>query len=75
MMTVACHIYDLKVSNKEPFEVTRIVAYLETIYRNKLLLKKGKMHDYLGMDLDYLEPGVVKVSMINYLKKLLVEFS
>ena len=38
-------------------------------------MKRGKVHDYLGMDLDYSEDGVLKVSMIKYLDKVLEEFT
>ena len=44
------------------------------IYRNKLKVHIGNIHDYLGMDLDYSETGVVNVSMIKCLQKVLDEF-
>ena len=63
-MTVAWHVNDLKVSHKDPFEITKFATYLSSIYGKKLSVKKDKVHDYLGMDLDYTEKGSVKVSMV-----------
>ena len=31
----------------------------------------GKIHDYLGMTLDFSQPGTVQVIMTEYVKKLL----
>jgi len=59
------HVDDLKVSHKDPFEITKFATYLSSIYGKKLSVKKGKVHDYLGMDLDYSEKGSVKVSMVR----------
>ena len=64
-MTVAWHVENLKVSHKDLFEVTKCDQYLSTIYSNKLKVHRGKIHEYLGMDLGYLETGAVKFSMIK----------
>ena len=35
----------------------------------------GKVHEYLGMDIDWLtKPGVMIVSMVKYLQKIIKEF-
>jgi hypothetical protein len=34
----------------------------------------GKVHEYLGIDLDFSTPKVLKVGMIKYIKKVLEEF-
>ena len=73
-MTVTWHIDDLKVSHKDPFEITRFATYLSSIYGKKLSVKRGKVHDYLGMDLDYTKKGSVKVSMVRYTGKVLRGF-
>ena len=74
-MMVAWHVDDLKVSHKDPFEITKFATYLSSIYGPKLTVKRGKAHDYLGMDLDYSQEGSVKVSMVRYTEKLLRDFS
>ena len=37
-------------------------------------IRRGTYHEYLGMDLDYSEPGVFKVSMIPYIDKIFKDF-
>ena len=44
--------------------------YLSTKYGEKLYVKRGQVHDYLGMDLDYSTKGEYKIVMIKYLKKV-----
>ncbi len=34
----------------------------------------AKTHNYLGMDLDFSTKGAAKVSMIKYLKKIIIHF-
>ena len=71
-MTVVWHVEDLKVSHKDHFEFTRLAEYLTDIYGG-LKVYRGKLHDYLGMDLDYSEKGIGKVLIINYLNTVLRE--
>jgi hypothetical protein len=48
--------------------------YLAKIYGDSLTVHRGKIHDYLGVDLDFSQKGVVRASMIRYLAKLIEEF-
>ena len=73
-MTMVWHVDDLKVSHLKPLEIMKFACYLSHIFGPKLAVKRGNIHDYLGMDLDYSEKGQVKVSMIKYLKKILAAF-
>ena len=73
-MTVVWHVDDIHASHEDPFEITKLAVYLSTLYGEKLTVNRGKVHNYLGMDLDYSEKGVVKVSMVKYLQKVLDEF-
>ena len=43
----------------------KFAGYVPSIYRG-LTVKKGKVHDYFGMVLDYSKQGTVKVFMIKY---------
>ena len=63
------------MSHKKPFEVNKFVQYLFTVYGNKLKVHRGKIRDYLGMDLGYSDTGVVKVLMVKYLQKVIDNFS
>ena len=72
-LTVIWHVDDLKMSHKDPFEVTRLCAYLNDIYPG-LVVHRGKVHDYLGMTLDLSKKGKLEVSMIPYLIGVLRNF-
>ena len=37
-------------------------------------LCRGKIHDYLGMNLDYTIKGEVKITMIAYIKEMIPDF-
>jgi hypothetical protein len=79
--TVVWHVDDFKISHVDPQVVTRILNLLDAKYgqeivggkRAPLIITRGKIHDYLGMTLDYSEPGFVKLDMTNYVNKILDE--
>ena len=51
-MTVIWHVDDLKVSHVDEIENSKFAEWMKTIYREKLTVRRGKIHDYLGMDMD-----------------------
>ena len=40
----------------------------------KMKLCRRKVHDYLGMNLDYTIKGEVKITMIPYIKEMIKDF-
>ena len=44
------------------------------IYGDRMIVHCGKVHDYLGMYLDFSSPKVLKIGMIKYIKKIHEEF-
>jgi len=72
--TVTWHVDDLKVSHLDPAVNTQLIKELAKIYGPGITVSRGKVHDYLGMDLDYTGDRNVKISMIKYLKKIFVAF-
>ena len=44
-MTVMWHVDDLKVSHKDPFEITFFAQYLSTKYGEQMTVKFGQVHD------------------------------
>ena len=73
--TICWHVDDLKISHKDPAVVTQVCNTLSKTYNNKCKIHRGGVHDYLGMDLDYeSDPGVLIISMIKYLQKILEEW-
>ena len=74
-MTVCWHVDDLKVSHKEESAVTALAMKLSKLYGSKTTICRGKVHEYLGMDMDWVtEPGTIIVSVIKYLYKVIEEF-
>jgi hypothetical protein len=73
-LTVLWHVDDLKMSCVDSFEITKLWSYLNKIYGGNVKLKRGKKHEYLGMDLDYSEDGVFAVTMIPYIDSIHEDF-
>jgi hypothetical protein len=71
--TVAWHVDDLKISHVETTVVDEFIEMMEQEFGKEAPLSKsrGKIHDYLGMTLDFSKPGQVTISMIDYLKMVL----
>ena len=66
-MTVCWHVDNLKVSYKDPREITKFAIFLSSFYGEMLTVHRGKVHDYHypGADFDYSTKGKVKFSMIK----------
>jgi hypothetical protein len=73
-MTVTWHIDDLKISHVEPYQITKFSQYLACIYGNGLVVHQGKLHKYLGMDLNFALDRIVQVSTIAYTTKVISDF-
>ena len=73
-MTITWHVDDLKVSHIDPFQITKFASYLASIYGEGLVVPHGKVHDYLGMDLNFANEGIARLSMIIYTTKVLIDF-
>ena len=72
-LTVAWHVYDLKALHVLSTIVDQFLKDLEDEFGKEAPLNKshGKIHDYLGMKLDFSKPGEVTVTMIDYIKSVL----
>jgi hypothetical protein len=72
-LTVAWHVDDLKVSHVLSTVVDQFIEDMESEFGKETPLNKsrGKVHDYLGMTLDFSTPGEVTVTMIDYIKAVL----
>ena len=77
-MTQTWHVDDIKISHVDPEEVTLMMDWLKTKYEDlelgEMKASRGKIHEYLGMTLDYTTPGKVKVKMIDYVKQMVIDF-
>ena len=72
-MTIICHVDYLKISFKDGWEITKIIKQLGRIYGD-IKVKKEKKHHYHGMDLDFGNKEMVKVSMIPYMEEIIKSF-
>ena len=73
-MTVCWHVDDLKVSHVDPAEVTRFGEWLSITYGVAVAEHRGKVHDYLGMILDFSKAGHVMVNMSEYIRTIIADF-
>ena len=74
-MTICWHVDDLNVSHKNEDAVTALALNMASLYGPKTTISRGKVHEYLGMYIDWLtKPGVMIVSMVKCLQKIIEEF-
>ena len=73
LMRVVWNVDYLKVAHVNSFEITKFAGYQPIIYGG-LIVHRGKVHEYLVMDLYYRKQVTVKSSMIKYLYSVLQEF-
>jgi hypothetical protein len=54
---------------------TLVIKLIDSEFGNEapLTVTRGKVHDYLGMTLDYTEPGKVKIKMLDYVERMLAD--
>ena len=73
--TLAWHVDDIKASHKVPKVIDWIIETLKEEYSNEapLTISCGKVHSYLGMQLDFCKPGKLIVDMSDYIQTILVE--
>ena len=71
-LTFVWHVDDLKVSHVDAGVFTIISVCLQKTYKRlfddgsgAMKLKRGKIHEYLGMQLDFSVAGQVKITMFD----------
>ena len=73
-ITICWHVDDQKVSHKDEDVVTAFAIAMGKEFGNGTTIKRGKVFDYLGMELDFdIYPRTMIVSMIKYLQKIIQE--
>jgi hypothetical protein len=75
-LTVQFHVDDSKISHMDESVIKNMVKDLNGVFgQDGTLLEAsyGKIHEYLGMTIDYSEENVVKFTMYDYLKDILAE--
>lgn len=74
-LTVLWHVDDLWVSHVDPDVVTDFVNTIdkECGEMSPITVRRGKVHDCLGMTLDFSNPGKAKVTMTDHINNVLKE--
>ena len=72
-MTVVWHVDDLKVSHIDVEEVDKFIKQMEEAFGADapLSVSCGKIHNYLGMNLDFRKKGEVQINMEHYIDMML----
>jgi hypothetical protein len=75
-MTVSWHVDDLKISHIDSNEVTKFIEWIKEKYGSigEVNATRGKIHEYLGMKLDYSVQGQVTVDMQDYVTHMIKQF-
>ncbi len=73
-LTVIKHMDDLMGSCADNFKLTKLSCYLAKIYGPKLMMHTGMKHEYLGMNFEFKTSGDLQVSMVRYLKDVIMGF-
>ena len=73
--TVGWHVDDLKISHHDSRVVDDILHALNERYgkESPLVITRGRVHEYLGMKMDFSKPGQVVLSMPEYIDSLIKE--
>jgi hypothetical protein len=80
-MTICFHVENCKLSHRNKKVVDSMIEYLcqeyESIFEDRsgaMTVSREKIHKYLGMTLDYTVRGQVKISMFDYVDKIITAF-
>jgi hypothetical protein len=77
-MTICFHVDECKLSHRKTKVMEIMIEYLRQEYESILedgsgamTVSRGKIHKYLGMDLDYTVRGQVKITIFDYVHDIL----
>ena len=74
--TIVFHVDDLKCSHVDPKVNDTFLLWLNEQYgqMGEVKAHRGKVHEYLGMQLDYSVNGKVQINMVDYVKEMISSF-
>ena len=77
-MTIIWHVDDFKVSHAEESELDDFIQWVKDNYEDPEIgmvkVTCGKVHNFLGMVLDFTSDGEVKIDMQEYVDKMIESF-
>ena len=73
--TLVWHVDYMKISHVNNKVVDNIIKAIEQEFGKEapLTIRRGKLHDYLGMVLDFTNPGKVVIRMEDYIRNMLTQ--
>jgi hypothetical protein len=71
--TILWHVDDLQIAHVDPEVVTSVIDMIELEFGKEAPLTKtrGKVHEYLGMSIDFSTDGKERFSMVDYVQAML----
>jgi hypothetical protein len=74
-LTIVWYVDDLKISHVDSNVVTDTIEILKAEFgkQSALTVRRGKVHDYLGIQFDFSTAGKVVMTMTDYISELLEE--
>ena len=74
--TIIFHVDDLKSSHIDPRVNDKFIVWLNSRFgeHGEVVSKRGMIHEYLGMTLDYTESGAIHIDMTKYVKEMINYF-
>ena len=73
-MTVCWNVDDMKISHIEEDAITAFCTWICGIFGDGTKRSRGKVHEYLGIDMDWIQYVIMIASMIKYLQKVIDNF-
>ena len=67
----------MKISHVKKKCVDEMIEWSKSMYEDKVgkvKQSRGKIHDYLGMEMDFSDPGTVQIKMIRYVQDMVACF-
>ena len=71
--TICWYVDDNKISLKDPKVVDKIISELEQEF-GTMTVKRGQVHDFVGMRIELLNDGKVFITMDKYIKESIEAF-
>ena len=71
--TIVWYVDDNKISHEDSTVVDEVITKIEERF-GKMTVKRGKQHVFVGMDIDFIEKGKLKISMRNHLEEAIEVF-
>ena len=71
--TIAWYVDDNKISHVDSAVVDQLIEKIEEKF-GKMTVKRGKQHVFVGMDIDFIGEGKVKITMKDHLREAIEAF-